>query len=49
MCKELHVSRSGFYNYLDYQKHPTIKEVNDEEDFKLIKQAYDYRNRHKGA
>ena len=49
MCKELHVSRSGFYNYLDYQKRPTIKEVNDEEDFKLIKQAYDYRNRHKGA
>lgn len=49
MCKELHVSRSGFYNYLNYQKHPTIKEIRDEEDFKLIKQAYDYKNRHKGA
>ncbi len=49
MCNELHVSRSGFYNYLIYQKHPTIKEVNDEEDYKLIKQAYDYKNRHKGA
>lgn len=49
MCKELHVSRSRFYNYLDYQKHPKIKETRDEEDFKLIKTAYAYRNRHKGA
>ena len=49
MCKELHVSKSGFYNFLNYQKNPTIKEINDEEDFKLIKQAYDYKNRHKGA
>lgn len=49
MCKELHVSRSGFYNYLNYQNNPTIKEVKDQEDFKLIKQAYDYKNRHKGA
>ena len=49
MCKELHVSRSGFYNFLSYQKNPKIKEVKDEEDFKLIKQAYDYKNRHKGA
>ena len=44
MCKELHVSRSGFYNFLSYQKNPKIKEVKDEEDFKLIKQAYDYKN-----
>ena len=49
MCNELHVSRSGFYNYLNYQNNPTIKEVKDQEDFKLIKQAYDYKNRHKGA
>lgn len=49
MCKELQVSRSGFYNYLNYQKNPTISEVRDEEDFKLIKKAYDYKNRHKGA
>lgn len=49
MCKELNFSRSGFYNYLNYQKHPTIKEIKDEEDFKLIKQAYDYKNRNKGA
>jgi hypothetical protein len=49
MFKELHVSRSGFYNYLNYQKNPTIKELKDQEDFKLIKQTYDYRNRHKGA
>lgn len=49
MFKELHVSRSGFYNYLNYQKNPTIKEVKDQEDFKLIKQTYDYRNRHKGV
>ena len=49
MCKELQVSRSGFYNFLSYQKNPKIKEVKDEEDFKLIKQAYDYKNRHKGA
>ena len=31
MCKELHVSRSGFYNFLSYQKNPKIKEVKDEE------------------
>lgn len=49
MFKELHVSRFGFYNYLNYQKNPTIKEVKDQEDFKLIKQTYDYRNRHKGV
>ena len=49
MFKELHVSRSGFYNYLNYQKNPTIKGLKDQEDFKLIKQTYDYRNRHKGA
>ncbi len=49
MCNELHVSRSGFYNFLHYQKYPTIKEIRDEEDFKLIKKAYDYKNRHKGA
>lgn len=49
MFKKLHVSRSGFYNYLNYQKNPTIKELKDQEDFKLIKQTYDYRNRHKGA
>lgn len=49
MFKELHVSRFGFYNYLNYQKNPTIKELKDQEDFKLIKQTYDYRNRHKGA
>ena len=29
MCKELHVSRSGFYNFLSYQKNPKIKEVKD--------------------
>ena len=31
MCKELHVSRSGFYNFLSYQKNPKIKEVKDED------------------
>ena len=45
MFKELHVSRFGFYNYLNYQKNPTIKEVKDQEDLKLIKQTY----RHKGV
>lgn len=49
MCKELKVSRLGFYNYLHCQKHPTIKEIRDEEDYILIKQAYDYKNHHKGA
>ena len=49
MCNELHVSRSGFYNYLHYLKFPTIKEVKDQEDFKLIKQTYDFKNRKKGA
>ncbi len=49
MCKELHVSRSGYYNYLNYQNNPTIKEVKDQEDFKSIKQPYDYKNLHKCA
>lgn len=49
MCEELHVSKSGFYNYLHYLKYPTIKEIRDQEDFKLIKQAYDFKNRKKGA
>jgi transposase InsO family protein len=49
MCKELNVSRSGFYNYLNQKNNRLIKENHDKEEFDLIKQAYNYKNRHKGA
>lgn len=49
MCKKMMCSKSGYYLYVHRLKHPTIQEMNDEEDYKLIKLAYDYKNRNKGA
>lgn len=49
MCSYLHCSKSGYYAYEYRLTHPKLKEVSDENDFKLIKQAYDYKGRHKGA
>lgn len=49
MCKKMMCSRSGYYLCVHRLKRPTIRETNDEEDFKLIKLAYAYKNRHKGT
>jgi len=43
------VSRSGYYNYLNSNSYRNEKEAIDKANFKLIKEAYDYRGRDKGA
>lgn len=51
MCEIARVSRSGYYNYiknLTFLKY-LLKEEKDKEDYDLIKQAYNFKNRHKEA
>jgi len=49
LCKIAGVSRSGYYNYRQSQVKWSIKEMNDQEEFERIKEAYNYRRRSKGA
>lgn len=49
MCDIAEVSRSGFYNYLKNKDISSDKELQDEEDFKLILEAYNYKTWKKGA
>lgn len=49
MCAIAEVSRSGYYQYVRELVIPSRKEKQDQADFELIKQAYRYRNRKKGA
>lgn len=47
MCRELNVSRSGYYNHLKILKRPiSSDEMNDRD---LVKWAYDFMGRAKGA
>ena len=51
MCKIAEVSRSGYYRYvknLTSDAYP-LREEKDKEDFELILNAYQFKNRHKGA
>lgn len=49
MCKIAEVSRSGYYNYLNNKETYLNKELQDSEDYKLILEAYNYKNWKKGA
>ena len=44
MCKIAEVSRSGYYNYLNNKETYLNKELQDSEDYKLILEAYNYKN-----
>ena len=47
MCRELHVSRSGYYNHLRILQKPISSEKM--KDRSLVKWAYDFMGRAKGA
>lgn len=49
MCKLAKVSRSGYYNYLKTKVVVSRHEIDDYYNFLLIKLAYNFKNRHKGA
>lgn len=51
MCKIAGVSRSGYYRYVKNLTSDAylLREEKDKEDFKLILNAYQFKNRHKGA
>jgi hypothetical protein len=49
MCEIAGVSRSGYYQYVRGLVIPSRKELQDQADFELIRQAYRFRNRKKGA
>ena len=49
LCKLAGVSRSGYYNYLNSKETREKNEKRDYENYKLIKEAFDYRGRSKGA
>lgn len=49
MCQLCRVSRSGYYNYLKQSERRAEREKQDQEDFKRILIAYQYRGYSKGA
>lgn len=49
LCEVAQVSRSGYYNWLSNENKRIEKEKQDEEDFKLILQAYQFRGYNKGS
>jgi len=49
LCDIAGVSRSGYYNWRSNEKIRYLKEIKDEEDFKLILEAYNYRGYAKGV
>ena len=49
MCRIAGVSRSGFYSWIKAAPKREVQEKQDEADFKLIQQAYDFRGYPKGA
>jgi len=49
MCKIAGVSRSGYYYWLDAEKNRASQEKQDEQDFALILEAFQYRGYDKGA
>lgn len=49
MCNYARVSRSGYYAYIKRLDIITEKDIRDEEDYRMVKAAYDYKNWKKGA
>lgn len=49
MCKLAGVSRSGYYNWVSKKPFREDKDIKDALDFKMIKEAYDYKSWKKGA
>lgn len=44
MCKLAGVSRSGYYNWVSKKPFREDKDIKDALDFKMIKEAYDYKS-----
>ena len=49
LCKTSGVSKSGYYNWLKNSDKREEREAKDEQEFKLILEAYNYRGYKKGA
>lgn len=49
MCNYAGVSRSGYYAYIKRLEIITEKDLRDEDDYRMIKAAYEYKNWKKGA
>ena len=49
LCEIAHVSRSGYYNWVNSENKRIEKENNDKKDFEIILEAYKYRGYNKGA
>lgn len=49
LCDIAGVSRSGYYNWKNSEELRYLKEIKDEEDFKLILEAYNFRGYSKGV
>lgn len=49
LCEIAHVSRSGYYNWVNSEDIRSKKESHDQKSFELILQAYQYRGYDKGA
>lgn len=49
LCEIAHVSRSGYYNWVNSENNRIKKEEKDKKDFEIILQAYQYRGYDKGA
>ena len=49
LCEIAHVSRSGYYNWVNSKNMRIKKENKDKKNFEIILQAYQYRGYDKGA
>ena len=49
LCNIAGVSRSGYYNWRNNEEIRYLKEIKDEEDLKLILEAYNFRGYSKGV
>lgn len=49
LCEIAGVSRSGYYNWVKSEANRSKKETKDQEDFKLILEAYNFRGYKKGV
>ena len=49
MCKLANVSRSGYYSWIKNKPYREDRNIKDALDFKIIKEAYDYKTWKKGA
>ena len=49
LCEIAHVSRSGYYNWVNSKNMRIKKENKDKKNFEIILQAYQYRGYNKGA